>query len=499
VTLTRLTPGGQPDPGFGPNGQVTLAFDDGFAPQSVAAQPDGRLVVAGAVPAGGGVRRSDLIRVTPDGRLDPTFGTAGRVAASRLRTGSFPEDFPVEVLVAPTGRILLFGVGDRPEAWEFDRGGAERAAVTFSYLGPAGTPPGGLERLRDAALLADGRVVVVGDAPAGGFQRFAAARLMGDQLPVGFAVGADAGGRPAVFVPQPIGGRTVEPFPSTVTGGVRVAAADVNADGVADLVAGTGPGVPTRVVVLDGKDQRQLFGVDPFEAAFTGGVYVAAGDLNGDGAPEIVVTPDEGGGPRVRVFNGNGFAVLADFFGIDDKNFRGGARAAVGDVDDDGTGDLIVAAGFQGGPRVAGFSGTSLAGTPARLFGDFFAFEETLRNGVFLTAGDIDGDGFAEVIAGGGPGGGPRVTAFGGKALLANQYDVRANFFGGNEANRGGIRVAVKDLDGDNRADLLAGAGSGAGSRVTAYHGKAIAPAGAPPAAFDFDAFGDFPGGVFVG
>src|SRR5207248_6721301 len=131
-------------------------------------------------------------------------------------------------------------------------------------------------------------------------------------------------------------------------GGVRVAAADFNGDGVADVVAGTGPGSATHVRVLDGKDQHELFAVDPFEATFTGGVFVAAGDVNGDGVPDLVVTPDEGGGPRVRVFSGKGFSQLADFFGIDDPAFRGGARAAVGDVNGDGAGDVIVAAGFGG-------------------------------------------------------------------------------------------------------------------------------------------------------
>src|SRR5204863_4922946 len=97
-------------------------------------------------------------------------------------------------------------------------------------------------------------------------------------------------------------------------------------------------------------------------------VYVAAGDVTGDGVADLVITPDEGGGPRVRVFSGNGFGLLADFFGIDDPNFRGGARAAVGDVNGDGAGDLVVAAGFQGGPRVAGFDGRSLATGPVKLF-----------------------------------------------------------------------------------------------------------------------------------
>src|SRR5207248_3424927 len=162
-----------------------------------------------------------------------------------------------------------------------------------------------------------------------------------------------------------------------------------------------------------------------------------------------------------------------------------------GDVNGDGIGDLVVAAGFQGGPRVATFDGTSLgSGSPRRLFNDFFAFEQTLRNGVFVAVGDIDGDGMADIVAGGGPGGGPRVTAFSARDLIASGGGTQtplANFFGGDPDNRGGVRVAVKDLDGDNRADLVVGAGSGAGSRVTAYPGKAIASAGTPPPAFEFD------------
>jgi uncharacterized delta-60 repeat protein len=314
-----------------------------------------------------------------------------------------------------------------------------------------------------------------------------------------FAAGADRGaGTVTHYDPDGSARFTTEPFGS-FTGGVRTAAADFNADGVADLVVGTGPGTATRVFVLDGRSQAEIFGVDPFEAAFTGGVFVAAGDLTGDGVPDLVITPDEGGGPRVRAFDGNAsFGLVADFFGIEDPNFRGGARAAIADVNADGAGDLIVAAGFGGGPRVAGFSGKSLATGPVKIFGDFFMFEQTLRNGVFITAGDIDGDAFADVIAGGGPGGGPRVFALSGKGLVNGDQQVQlANFFGGDEANRGGIRVAVKDLDADTKADLVAGAG--AGSRVTAYPGKSIAPEGTPPTAFDFDAFPGFAGGVFVG
>jgi hypothetical protein len=246
-----------------------------------------------------------------------------------------------------------------------------------------------------------------------------------------------------------------------------------------------------------------LFSVAPFEAAFTGGVFVAAGDIDGDGKAEVVVTPDEGGGPRVLVFHGGDFGRFANFFGIDDANFRGGARAAVGDLNRDGKGDLIVSAGFQGGPRVAVFDGPSVAaGNPTRLFNDFFAFEETLRNGTFVAAGDFDGDGFADLVTGAGPGGGPRVRVLSGKDLTANgaaNPTALADFFAGDDTNRGGVRVAVRRLDGDARDDLVTGDGAGAGSIARGFVAADLLTNPTPPAFAQLDLAPGFTGGVFVG
>ena len=98
----------------------------------------------------------------------------------------------------------------------------------------------------------------------------------------------------------------------------------------------------------------------------------------GDGRAEVVVTPDQGGGPVVAVYDAARLldgvkperSQLARFFGIDDPAFRGGARATVGDVNGDGTPDLVVSAGFGGGPRIAVFNGQDVAAgnsTPGRL------------------------------------------------------------------------------------------------------------------------------------
>ena len=317
---------------------------------------------------------------------------------------------------------------------------------------------------------------------------------------VRFAVGSGEGVASTVSAVNSDGAPiwTLTPF-GDFTGGVRTATGDFDHDGVKDVVVGTGPGAATQVRIFSSATQQELFSLSPFEAAFTGGVYVAAGDITGDGVPELVVTPDEGGGPRARVFNGAGFTLIDDFFGIDDPNFRGGARAAVGDLNGDGHGDLLVSAGFGGGPRVAGYDGTSL-GTNQRqkLFGDFFAFEQGLRNGIFIAAGDFNGDGRADLAAGGGPGGGPRVLILSGSSLLRNSIRTLGNFFAGDTSSRGGVRVSVDDVNADGTTDLITGSGSGAGSRVSVYNGSAVGLP-FPFTLLDGDFYPGFTGGVFVG
>ena len=315
-----------------------------------------------------------------------------------------------------------------------------------------------------------------------------------------FAVGPGPGGSGIVSYNANDGSQifTLDALPGT-TGGARTATADVNGDGVADLIVGSGPGIATSVRVFDGATKAVLFTVQPFEAGFTGGVYVAAADFNGDGKADVIVTPDEGGGPVVVLYEGAKIAAgISDagaettrYFGIDDPAFRGGARPTAADFNGDGIPDLAIAAGFSGGPRVALYNGKQALNSfpsgsfPEKLLPDFFMFEETLRNGAFISAGDITGDGKAELITAGGPGGGPRVRIIDGATLLTTSSITTldaavaltpslqiGNFFAGDASRRGGVRVAVKDLDGDRKLDLLVGSGNGDGSKVTAYSGS---------------------------
>jgi hypothetical protein len=193
--------------------------------------------------------------------------------------------------------------------------------------------------------------------------------------------GPDAGGGPEVRV---VDGKTQAllydffAFPGTFTGGVRVAGGDVNHDGKADIIAGKGPGSDAAVALFSGKTSSLLATWLPFPG-FGGGVYVSAGDVNGDGFADIVVGAGAGGGPDVRVYSGANPAIkLSDFFAYN-SNFTGGVRVAVADVDGDGFGDIITAPGSGGASDMRVFDVATLS----RL-DEFMAYDPSFLGGVFV-------------------------------------------------------------------------------------------------------------------
>src|SRR5205823_2917492 len=123
------------------------------------------------------------------------------------------------------------------------------------------------------------------------------------------------------------------------TGGVRVAVGDVNGDGTADVIAAAGPGGGPQIAVFDGKTAKLLETFFAFDPRFTGGTDVAVGDVNGDKVSDIIVGADAGGGPQVRVFDGKTAQAIATFFALD-PSFTGGVHVAAGDVNNDGKADI---------------------------------------------------------------------------------------------------------------------------------------------------------------
>jgi len=139
--------------------------------------------------------------------------------------------------------------------------------------------------------------------------------------------------------------------PFAFRGGVSVAAGDVNGDGKADVIVGTGSGTASRVKVYSGATSAVLESLSPFASSFTGGVSVAAGDVNGDGKADVIVGTGPGTTSLVKVFK-NATKTRLWSFPAFSPAFTGGVAVAVDDVNGDGQADLVLGAGTGGGAQV---------------------------------------------------------------------------------------------------------------------------------------------------
>jgi hypothetical protein len=259
---------------------------------------------------------------------------------------------------------------------------------------------------------------------------------------------------------------TLVPFPG-FTGGLSVASGDVTGDGIADIVVGAGEGGGPVVVVYDGVDGSEVSRFFAYEGSFRNGVLVAAGDVDGDGYAEVVTGTAAGGGPRVVVFGGKDGKELASFYAYE-GSFRNGVQVAAGDTNGDGFADILTGTGEGGAPRVVLFDGKSL-----KVLADFYAFDQAERGGVNVALGDLDGDSRSDIITGDGVGTLPSVRAFRGTdaGLLANFFvnDPFAPNAVPDVPLETGVRVGATDLDGDGIADIVAGKGAGTAAVLRGY------------------------------
>ena len=140
LLVLRLNPDGSPDSGFGSGEATTLNIGMWGSAGALALQPDGKILVSGALDS------QVLVRFQPTGALDPTFGDHGIVR----RTSVVPH----AVLLQPDGKVVL--VGDEVRRYlpdgSVDSSFGVNGRVTTAIASYAG------------ALQADGKILAVGGA-----------------------------------------------------------------------------------------------------------------------------------------------------------------------------------------------------------------------------------------------------------------------------------------------------------------------------------------------
>jgi hypothetical protein len=260
------------------------------------------------------------------------------------------------------------------------------------------------------------------------------------------------------------------------TGPVRVATGDLTGDNVDDIVlSGGSAAVRGLVRVHDGATGALLAEFVPLAGLPAGDADVAVGDIDGDGTAELLVS-NVTAGSDVRAFNFprgflGGFAALPGARGV---------TLAAGDVDGDGTADIVVAAA-GGTPTVAMYSAR------AGFLGAFNAVGTSYTGGLDVTVANLFGDARNEIVVSTTGASLPNlVQVFPARGTTATLAVPLGGAFGI------GARVGAGDADGDGRAELLLGTGAGVGARLLAIDlfGNTVDR--------DFAPFGGV-GGVFVG
>ena len=228
-------------------------------------------------------------------------------------------------------------------------------------------------------------------------------------------------------------------YDASQLGGTFVIHYDLDFDGKRETIAAGN----TYVSIYDA-DGNLLSRFAPYTEAYKDGVNLAVGDLEGDGSVEIVTGTEEGGGPHIRVFNSNGVLINPGFFPYH-ESFRGGVRVAIGDLNGDGTQEIVCAAGDGGGPHIRVTNKHGKVINPG-----FFAYDEMYRGGAYVAAGDVNGDGVDEIITGTGKGLEPLVRVF------DRDGNLFSEFLGASTSQKNGLQITTSDIDGNGTEEIFA-------------------------------------------
>lgn len=235
---------------------------------------------------------------------------------------------------------------------------------------------------------------------------------------------------------------TFNALPAAAKGGGSLASGDLDGDGNPEIIVGAGPGVEPYVNVFDGSGKK-LRAFLAYERAFRGGVGVAVADTDGDGRGEIVTIPGRGRDAALKTFTAEGKPIKETL--AYPHSFQGGAHVTAIDLGNDGRSEIATSPGPTGGPHIRLWNGDL-----TNMGRDFFAFDESMREGVTIAAVR---------------------TSMGPQLLLAPEswneplvrryslgLDIRLEkeFDAFDATSKNGVTVGAVDIDGDGVDEIMA-------------------------------------------
>ncbi len=230
------------------------------------------------------------------------------------------------------------------------------------------------------------------------------------------------------------------------------------------IVVGAGAGDPPEVRLYEPLTGTLLDSFMAYDTGFTGGVRVAVGDVTGDGVADIITGAGPGGLSLLRVFDGVTHAMLLDVYPYGSR-FAGGVNVAAGDLNGDGFDEIITGPAESSPPTVVVYDGATLTE-----IGSFDGDDPSFERGLHVATGDIDGD--DDIVTG-------RVFGPNGSGFGPNS---KMNIFNGPIGGslgtglaystfvQSGVFVAAGDLDNDGKDEVIAGPDGPIGSLTETFN-----------------------------
>jgi serralysin len=190
---------------------------------------------------------------------------------------------------------------------------------------------------------------------------------------------------------------------------------------------------------------KQLTAFAPYSSNFAGDVNIAVGTLYG-GKRRYIVTGKSTGTAEVKIYDLSGRQLRSCTPYA--SSFQGGVNVGIGHLGGGKGLQIIVSAGYGGGPHIRILNNRCRLIDPG-----FFAFDSDLRIGVNMAVGDVDGDGTAEIIAGQGPGGPPQIRVFHKVGKVWKQ--TGKTFYAYKKSDRSGVLVSTIDMNDDGKSEIV--------------------------------------------
>ena len=235
-------------------------------------------------------------------------------------------------------------------------------------------------------------------------------------------------------------------------GGVRLAMGDVDGDGKEEIVTGAGPGGGPQVRIFDqhGKVSDQFFA---YAQTDRNGIVVTTGDVNGDGIEEILVMRDTQRTGEIRVFNRKG-QLLQAFYPFGKTSLLMSFASA--NMDQDVAEEILIGYVTKQGPVVRVLDGVGA-------YEQDISIQQPIINQLFVSAGDMNGDGQNDVVVSAGAGNAPLVAVYG---INAKE---QSSFLAYDSRLKSGLSVQVADRDQNGRAEIYTAPLQGGGPQVRVF------------------------------